>query len=177
MSTVPLPKEVQAYFPYATVRPNQDKFIATVFNGVRERRSVLIEGSNGLGKTISALSAVLPTAVEKNLKVLYVARTHRQHERVIEELKAIGKRQPVTGVSLRGRNEMCLHKFEAREKYDAKSLMEVCELLKNKGECPYYKNADNQTYDYMQLQRQIATRPYNSSDIMMVCKKKRLCPY
>jgi DNA excision repair protein ERCC-2 len=172
-----LPREVQTYFPYASVRPNQDKFITTVYQGVKERRSVLIEGSNGLGKTISALSAVLPTAVEKKLKVLYVARTHRQHERVIEELKAISNRMPVTGVSLRGRNEMCLHRFETQERYDSKSLMELCELLKKKGECPYYKNTNNQTYDYLQLQQQIATRPYKSSEIMRICKRKKICPY
>src|SRR3972149_900332 len=95
-----LPKEVEAYFPYASVRRHQDQFISTVFSAVKERRSVLIEGSNGLGKTISALSAVLPIAVKKKLKILYVARTHRQHERVIDELKAIGKKHAVAGVSL-----------------------------------------------------------------------------
>src|SRR5512136_1940306 len=139
MTAPVLPKEVADYFPYASVRIHQDQFINTVYSAVKERRSVLVEGSNGLGKTISALSAVLPTAVEKKLKILYVARTHRQHERVIEELKAISNRMPVTGVSLRGRNEMCLHRFETQERYDAKSLMELCELLKKKGECPYYK--------------------------------------
>jgi DNA excision repair protein ERCC-2 len=174
---VALPKDVLDFFPYPAVRPYQDQFINAVYTGVKERRSVLIEGSNGLGKTISALSAVLPTAMEKKLKVLYVARTHRQHERVIEELKAISKKQPVTGVSLRGRNEMCLNRFESRQVYDAKSLMEVCELMKSKGQCPYYKNADEQTYDYLQLQQQISTRPYKSSEIMRVCKKKHICPY
>ena len=177
MPELALPKEVKAYFPYATVRPYQDQFINTVYTGVKERRSVLIEGSNGLGKTISALSAVLPTAMEKKLKILYVARTHRQHERVIEELKAISKKQPVTGVSLRGRNEMCLNKFDSRQAYDPKSLMEACELMKSKGQCPYYKNADEQTYDYLHVQQQISTRPYKSSEIMSICKKKQICPY
>jgi DNA excision repair protein ERCC-2 len=172
-----LPKEVAAYFPYASVRPFQDQFIKTVFAAVEDKRSVLIEGSNGLGKTISALSACLPTAVEKKLKILYVARTHRQHERVIEELKAISRKQPVSGISLRGRNEMCLNEFASRHTFDAKSLMEVCELLKAKGRCPYYKNSDEQKYDYLQLQQQIATRPYKASEIQRICKKKGICPY
>jgi DNA excision repair protein ERCC-2 len=175
--TTTLPNEVMAYFPYASVRPFQDQFINTIYTSIKERQSVLIEGSNGLGKTISALSAVLPTAIEKKLKVLYVARTHRQHERVIEELKAICRKQPVTGVSLRGRNQMCLNRFTAAQSYDAKSLMEACELLKAKGQCPYYRSSDQQTYDYMHLQQQIATRPYTSSEIMQVCKKKKICPY
>jgi DNA excision repair protein ERCC-2 len=104
-----LPPEVQEYFPYESVRPQQDQFIKTVFDAVQQKRSVLIEGSNGLGKTISAISACLPTAIEKKLKILYVARTHRQHDRVIEELRLVFKKYHVSGVSLRGRNQMCLN--------------------------------------------------------------------
>ena len=133
---IKLPTTTTKYFPYSEVRPHQDEFVNTVYNSVHERRSVLIEGSNGLGKTISALSACIPIAIEKNLKILYVARTHRQHDRVIEELKAIYRKQAVTGVSIRGRNEMCLNVFAARGAFDSKSLMEVCELLKAKSRCP-----------------------------------------
>ncbi len=177
MTTIALPKEVAEYFPYSSVRPYQDQFINTVYRTVKERQSVLIEGSNGLGKTISALSAVLPIAIEKKLKILYVARTHRQHERVIEELKEVGKKHAVAGVSLRGRNEMCLYRFDSKEHYDAKSLMEVCELLKAKGTCPYYKNAEQQSYDYLSLQQMIGTKSYKASEIMRICKRKNLCPY
>jgi len=174
---IKLPSEVTEYFPYNSVRPHQDEFVNTVFNAVHERRSVLIEGSNGLGKTISALSACLPVAVEKNLKILYVARTHRQHDRVIEELRAIYNKHHVAGVSIRGRNEMCLNVFAARGAFDSKSLMEVCELLKAKSRCPYYINVDERTYDYLQLQQQVAARPYMASEILRICKKKEVCPY
>lgn len=172
-----LPKEVLEYFPYNNVRPQQDKFIGTVYSAVHERQSVLIEGSNGLGKTISALSACLPVAIEKKLKILYVARTHRQHDRVIEELRAIYRKHPVPGISIRGRREMCLNVFAARGAYDSKSLMEVCELLKAKNRCPYYRNVDEQTYDYLQLQQQLSLRPYTASEVMRICRKKEICPY
>ena len=174
---IKLPAEVLEYFPYSSVRPHQDDFITTVNKAVNDRKSVLIEGSNGLGKTISALSACLPVAMKKNLKILYVARTHRQHDRVIDELRAIYKRRPVTGVSIRGRNEMCLNVFAEKGAFDSKSLMEVCELLKSKGRCPYYKNVENRTYEYLQLQAQVASRPYMGSEILRVCKKTEICPY
>jgi DNA excision repair protein ERCC-2 len=174
---IKLPSEAEAYFPYDSVRPHQDDFISTVYNAVDNKRSVLIEGSNGLGKTISSLSACLPVAIKKNLKILYVARTHRQHDRVIEELRAVYKRHPVSGVSIRGRNEMCLNAFAADGGFDSKSMMEVCELLKAKGRCPFYVNVDNRTYDYLQLQQQIASRPYMASEILRFCRKKELCPY
>jgi DNA excision repair protein ERCC-2 len=175
--TVKLPSQVAEYFPYGSVRPHQDDFINNIYNAVAARRSVLIEGSNGLGKTISALSACLPVAVEKKLKILYVARTHRQHDRVIEELRMVYNRHQIAGVSIRGRNEMCLNAFAAKGAFDSKSLMEVCELLKAKSRCPFYVNVDERTYDYLQLQAQVAQRPYTASEILRICKKKELCPY
>jgi DNA excision repair protein ERCC-2 len=172
-----LPKKVAGYFPYATVRPSQDQFIKTVSDAVKAHCSVLIEGSNGLGKTISALSACLPTAVENDLKILYAARTHRQHDRVIEELKAICKKKPVSGISLRGRHEMCLNEFATRRTFDAKSLMEVCEMLKSKDKCPFYTNMEENTEDFLQVQQQITSRPCKASEIQKICRKKALCPY
>jgi DNA excision repair protein ERCC-2 len=172
-----LPPQVLEFFPYPTVRIHQDQFINTIYNAVNAKQSVLIEGSNGLGKTISALSACLPVAIEKKLKILYVARTHRQHERVIDELRMIYKKRPISGVSIKGRNEMCLNAFAANGAFDSKSLMEMCDLLKAKGRCLYYKNVDLQTYDYLQLVKQLAAKPYTATEIQQICKKKELCPY
>ena len=172
-----LPKEVAAYFPYKTVRPIQDQFIDAVYGAVAAKRSILIEGSNGLGKTISALSACLPTAIERDLKILYVARTHRQHDRVIEELKAVCKKQQVSGVSLRGRYEMCPNNFASRQTFDAKSLMEVCELLKSKDRCPFYKNMEDEPADFLEVKTEITDSPHKATDIQKICRKRHLCPY
>jgi len=172
-----LPAEVLEYFPYGSPRPNQDSFITTVNQAVNDRKSVLIEGANGLGKTISSLSAVLPVAMKKNLKILYVARTHRQHDRVIEELRAVYKQRPITGVSIRGRNEMCLNTIASKGDPDSRSLMEVCELLKTKNRCIYHTNVQERSWAYLQLQQEIARRPYMGSEILRSCKKKELCAY
>jgi DNA excision repair protein ERCC-2 len=89
----------------------------------------------------------------------------------------IYKKHPISGISIKGRNEMCLNAFAANGAFDSKSLMEMCDLLKTKGRCPYYKNVDMQTYDYLQLVKQLATKPYTATEIQQVCKKKELCPY
>jgi DNA excision repair protein ERCC-2 len=177
LAMIDLPKEVVPYFPYSSVRPFQDQFISTVHDTVNERRSVLIEGSNGLGKTISALSACLPTAIKKDLKILYVARTHRQHDRVIEELKEISKKQPVPGISLRGRNEMCLNSASFGHGVDAKSLMEICEMLKAKDRCPFYTNMEEQPEDFLRLKEEIISCPHKASEIQQICRLKHICPY
>jgi DNA excision repair protein ERCC-2 len=172
-----LTEDVATYFPYAEVRPYQDDFITTVFEAVKDGRSVLVEGSNGLGKTIAALTACLPTAIEKKLKILYVARTHRQHDRVIEELKTISKKQPVSGISIRGRHEVCLNHIVTRYAVDVRAFMEICELMKNTNRCPYYRNTKEKEDEYTQLQEQITRQPYKASEIQRICRRRNFCPY
>ena len=165
------------YFPYPTVRPHQDQFISTISEAIEARKSVLVEGSNGLGKTIAALSACLPKAIDENFKILYVARTHRQHERVIEELKAIFKRQPVSGIAIRGRHEMCLNDLLIQHPLDTRAVMEICELLKSRGRCKYYRKIEERQREYSELQRQISTRPCTASELQTVCRRTGFCPY
>lgn len=174
---IELKEEVAKYFPYAEVRPCQDEFINTVFEAVEKRRSVLIEGSNGLGKTVAALSACLPKAVEEQLKILYVARTHRQHDRVVEELKAISKKRHVSGLSIRSRHEMCLNSLITRHALDAREAIETCELLKAKGICPYYRSIGDRADEYSELQDQIAVHPCTASEIHRIGRRRGFCPY
>jgi Rad3-related DNA helicase len=119
-----------------------------ILEAVEKGRSALIEGSNGLGKTIAVLSACLPKAEESDLKILYVARTHRQHDRVIEELKAISKKLRVSGISIRGRHEMCPNSFVTRYASDARSVMEACEMLKARDRCQYYRSIEERAEEY-----------------------------
>lgn len=169
--------EVAAYFPYLEVRPFQDDFINTVSEAVECGQSALVEGSNGLGKTIATLAACLPLAKQKNLKILYAARTHRQHDRVIEELKAISKKKQVSGISIRGRHEMCTNQFVTRYAGDAKSVMEACEMLKAARKCEYYENSKKRAEEYVDVQQQISSHAYKASEIQRICRRTGFCPY
>jgi len=174
---IKLPETVSQYFPYKEVRPHQDEFIRTIYDTVEKGHSTLIEGSNGLGKTVATLSACLPKAEEDKLKILYVARTHRQHDRVIEELRAISGKHSVSGISVRGRHEMCLNHIVTRYAMDARAVMEVCELLKARNRCPYYRNIEQKTEEYSDLQMAVTQVPYKASEIQNICRKRGFCPY
>jgi DNA excision repair protein ERCC-2 len=165
------------FFPYSAVRPSQGKFINTIYEALESRCHVLLEGSNGLGKTVAALSACLPVAKEYDLRVLYVAKTHRQHDRVIEELNAISKRVDVSGISLRGRSNMCLHPLIARRTPDAREAMEICELLKSREQCSYYLNMKRNSDRYGDLLLHVSSRPYKALEILEVCRAEGFCPY
>jgi DNA excision repair protein ERCC-2 len=172
-----LPKEVDGFFPYRTIRPYQDEFINAIYEAIEKRKQIVIEGSNGLGKTVSVLSACLPKVKENDFQLLYLAKTHRQHDRVIEELKAIAKRQQVSGVSLRGRSEMCFHPFITRHPTDARAAMEVCEILKKRHQCPYYANLETKSERCLDLQLHIASKAYTATEIQELCRKEKFCPY
>jgi DNA excision repair protein ERCC-2 len=149
----------------------------TVCEAVEEGRSVLIEGSNGLGKTVAALSACLPKAIDRKLKVLYVARTHRQHDRVIEELKAISKESRVAGISIRARHEMCLNNLITRHPLDTRAAMEICELLKAQHRCPYYESIEDKEDECFEIQQQMALSPCTASEVLRICRRRGFCPY
>lgn len=82
---------------------------------------------------------------KKNLKILYVARTHRQHDRVMEELKAISSKRAFSGISIRGRHEMCLNNSVTRSTSDARSAMEACEFLKLRNRCQYFRRIEEKS--------------------------------
>jgi len=168
---------VARYFPYSKVRPSQDVFANIIYEAVKVGKHVLLEGSNGLGKTVATLSACLPIAKEQGLQILYVAKTHHQHDRVIEELKAISTKKTVSGLSIRGRREACFHPLVVRHAPDARSAMEICELLKAGGRCPYYENIHKNFERYADVQLHVLSRPCTFSEIREICRAERFCPY
>ncbi len=172
-----LHERVKEYFPYSTVRPSQGEFINTIYEALENRSHALLEGSNGLGKTVAALSACLPVAKEHGLRVLYAAKTHRQHDRVIEELNVISKRMDVSGISLRGRCNMCLNPLITQHTKDARAAMEICELLKSRERCSYYMNRERNSDRYNDILLHVSSKPYKASEIIEVCKAENFCPY
>lgn len=172
-----LHERVKEYFPYSTMRPSQEEFVNTIYEALESRSHALLEGSNGLGKTVAALSACLPVAKEQGLRVLYVAKTHRQHDRVIEELNAISKRMDVSGVSLRGRCNMCLHPLITRHRADARAAMEICELLKSRERCSYHLNMKRKSDRYADVLLHVSSKPFKASEILEVCRVESFCPY
>ncbi|MHA2260588.1 MAG: DEAD/DEAH box helicase [Promethearchaeota archaeon] len=82
------------FFPYPTFRLEQEKIIEQIQNSASFRKNILFVAPNGTGKTIIALSPLLPVALERKLKIVYMCRTRAQSDRVIKELKKIYKSAP-----------------------------------------------------------------------------------
>ena len=165
------------YFPYKSLRPNQEEFIRLVDEAVRTGENLVIEAPTGFGKTISVLAGVLPYALSMGFKVVYLARTHKQMDRVIEELKEINKINPVSGVEFRSRKELCLHSYIQNFAPDAYNAMIVCKNLKKLHKCDYFENVKKKKDEFSEIVEYFLNSPSQPIEILSYSNLLELCPY
>jgi len=169
--------EILRYFPYGSFRPYQDGFTLKAYDALAAKRHAILEGVNGLGKTAAILAAALPIARQRDLSILYTSRTHRQCDRAIEELQRISERTRATGLSFRGRREMCTNKFVLQSVDDPRSAMELCNHMTKTHRCRFYERVGMNPKALQRLLRRLSSGAYTSSEIKDECVKLELCPY
>ncbi len=106
---------------------------------LRRRSITLIEAPNGMGKTSAILTAISYLSQREDMRFLYLVRTHRQIDRVLEECSRFKK---LKMIAFRGKKELCLN-WKVRWIDDYHVFNAKCNELKEKGLCPFYKNALN----------------------------------
>lgn len=175
------------FFPYEKFRQDQEAIIKKLENTSKERKIVLLSAPNGTGKTIMALSALLPLAYEKNLKIIYTCRTHAQNARIIKELNKISKlldnsklNIKINGLSIRGRNEMCLNKTLLQLRLNPREAMSVCRDLRKNRNCAHYNNLIKKKDQYSNpklIAPELLNKPIDAEELIDFCKEKTFCPY
>ncbi|AFK22437.1 helicase C-terminal domain-containing protein [Pyrococcus sp. ST04] len=165
------------YFPYKSLRPNQKEFIELVRESVKKGESLIVEAPTGFGKTISVLAGVLPYAISFGYKVIYLARTHKQMDRVIEELKAIRSVARVSGVEFRSRKDLCLHSYIQTFAQDAYTSMIVCKSLRKLGKCQFFENIKSKKEQVKEIIEFFLERPSFPSEVLEYSQLLELCPY
>ncbi|MEX2683883.1 MAG: helicase C-terminal domain-containing protein [Candidatus Sigynarchaeota archaeon] len=179
-------------FPYAHFRNEQEAFIKKAYEALEAGNHVIASAPNGFGKTISVLCATLPVAIENDLKIVYCCRTHMQNSRVITELDTIHKHmlnkqivsniddiaENYSGVSLRGRNEMCFMDQIRETELSPNDSSAVCTQLRKDGRCKYFKNFQKlSSGDPGTRVPSLKKFALDSDDILSECSMKAVCPY
>ena len=185
-----LPKKMNYlhFFPYEQFRESQENIIKQIEENVRSKKIVLLVAPNGTGKTIIALSSLLPVAIENDLKIVYLCRTHSQNTRVIKELIKISKfinmneikGIKINGLSIRGRNEMCLNKTLLSLKLNPRESMAVCKDLRKNRNCSHFLNLLKKRDEYdkpVLIAPDLFEKPIDAEDLINFCNKNNLCPY
>lgn len=163
------------FFPYDSMREGQAEMMAAIEEAVKGKQQIVAEAPNGFGKTCVTLAGVLPWVKESEGKVLYCARTHKQLDRVIEELAAMDKGDAVSGVSFRGRRHMCLNPFVIENADVTAPISEVCGQLKATRSCAYYEKL--RKYNPEDLLEDLPLKVMSAPEIVKYAKNLKMCPY
>ena len=132
--------------PYSP-RGNQPEIIDRINSAIRHQSHIVLESPTGSGKTFCSLAAVLPIAIENNLRIVYCVRTNSQQKQVVHELQQFRKvGYSISAVAFQGRESLC-----PEQKYDNElkrsnwvEKSKICKSLKTQsrmGEsgCRFYR--------------------------------------
>ena len=124
-------------FPYEPY-PQQVEFMGDVESTVVSGGTLVAEACNGFGKTVAALSCLLPTG----RPIVYATRTHEQVAQVLREVEAINRARSAghRAVNLASRRLLCVN--DECRLLPLRDAQEVCRRLRSRGECPYESDLD-----------------------------------
>ena len=127
-------EEAVMFFPYSTWRKGQKKIAQEVCLAVINSKCLVMEAPCGLGKTLAVLVGLTPL-VSEGFRVIWLARTHNESDKVIEEAKLLNLQSQdlLRGLSLRGKTSSCplLHGCDEDTAYLA------CRTLRSELLCPF----------------------------------------
>jgi len=166
----PLPSNFK-YFPYEKLRYNQAELIRSAKEAIIDKKHLIVRAPAGFGKTPCILAAALQAAEKLNLKIMWICRTHRESDRVIDEVKKISTKHTwISGLSIRARSEMCLLPIDSEIRREVEAFSIMCSELKKAGKCPYYNETKKKVKVYL-------PKVTSASEIIEICSKHSTCPY
>lgn len=174
--TMSIPQHLR-FFPYGNPRPGQLDLIKAINECVTEGQHLCVEAPNGFGKTIAAISGILPFLQTSNFGAIYVARTHKQLDRVMEELRQLAGAFGVTGIVFRGRMSSCLNHLVTKYTSSPSLATFVCNQLKRTGRCKYYQNLVREMRRDEWYALKLCRIPYKGLELRRVCQQNQVCPY
>ena len=151
-------------FPYDPY-PQQVDFMNDVVSILGAGGTLIAEACNGFGKTVSALSALIPLGNP----IVYATRTHDQVRQVLAEVERINAHSGAsyTAVNLASRDHLCLN-TDCRG-LPSREAQELCGVLRKEERCPY--------------RSEVVESPPNLPRVLSIealvstGRRTRLCPY
>ncbi|MFH0874300.1 MAG: ATP-dependent DNA helicase [archaeon] len=172
----------EIYFPFETVRAEQDKLLLLIDKVIEAKKNLLVHAPTGLGKTVGALGPALKHVIGKEKKcILFLTSRHTQHKIAIETLLLIKSKYnlDVDAVSIIGKMWMCAQ--PGVQGLYSSEFADYCKKVREHKKCEFYLNTrksgkltDNAKNIISVLRK---TGPYPADKIIEVAKDNNLCPY
>jgi DNA excision repair protein ERCC-2 len=149
-------------FPFDRPRSGQEELIATIADGLEEKRPMMIQAPTGLGKTVGVLYPALREAMARGQKVIYV--TPKNSQQLVAE-EAIEKFQEkgcgVKSLTLTAKSKLCMK----------------AEPLCNPEYCEYARDDYDKVFKH-DLKAQLHKKKKISARVMKnMAEKYQVCPF
>jgi DNA excision repair protein ERCC-2 len=163
--------EYKKYFPYREFRYGQLKAIKEAAEIVALKGHLILRAPSGFGKTITILTATLPTLErETNCKMVWLCRTNRENNRVIEETRKISNiPSSINAIAIEARAKLCMKDIGQDLKKDHEAFSILCSEIKRQGRCEYYNKLRIENVKLPQI--------CGVKELMEACEKNDACPY
>jgi len=127
-------------------RPAQEGIMDDMSDWIRNGRVGLLEGSNGIGKTLASLSAGLSSTKEQ---VIFATRTHSQIKHVVEEFKKINKKAKhvFRCLVLGARKKYCVNPWITSSSVPSSSVSYLCKTYIKGMKC-VFDDISDQSFEY-----------------------------
>jgi len=162
-----MPEQAEAWrslFPYDPY-PQQVAFMNDAEGTLGSGGVLVAEACNGFGKTVSALSALLPLGKP----ITYATRTHDQVRQVLAEVERINTYADTqySAVNLASREHLCLNP-DCRG-IPSREAQELCGVLRKEERCPYRSEMNEVPHGL--------PRVLSVEALVATGRRLRLCPY
>lgn len=170
-----------AFFPYDSIRQEQDQLIQAVESTIKTRQSLVAHAPTGLGKTAAALAPAVEFAIKNEKTVVFLTGRHTQHQIALDTLRAIKTKHDLdfSVVDLVGKQWFCLQ--PGVERLYGKGFHEYCKAMKEDKQCSYYENlkeGDHLSAKTKQLLAQLqGITPITTGEVKEAGRAAGLCPY
>lgn len=149
-------------FPFNKPRGGQEELIATITDGLVQKKPMMIQAPTGLGKTIGVLFPTLKEAMSRGQKVIYVTPKNSQQlvaEEAIEKFQEKGCQ--VKSLTLTAKSKLCMK----------------AEPLCNPEYCEYAKDYYDKVFKH-DLKAQLQKKKKISARVMKnMAEKYQVCPF
>ncbi|MEM2136558.1 MAG: helicase C-terminal domain-containing protein [Candidatus Methanomethylicia archaeon] len=164
-------KEYERYFPYQKYRDGQLDLIREITTIINNGENIIIRAPSGFGKTITVLTATLPILErDKDKRLIWLCRTHRENNRIIEELKRIsGIPNNINALPIEARTKLCIKPFDQELKRDHEAFSILCSEIRKQNKCEYYNRNGIAKVEIPQI--------CSTQELIEICREEGICPY
>ncbi len=162
------------YFRHETFRKFQKQFIDDINKTIETKSVLLAEAPTGMGKTDAVISGTLDFVIDEGLTLLFLTPKISQHKIVLDVVEGINKKYNlnIKVTDMVGRKYLCIHPF--LEQSDSDTFYPVCEKLRAKEMCDFYKRAIDKNNEEIIL----GLNGYGDhKNVYELGKEHNFCPY